>query len=318
MSTCFITQPIHPEAIRFLQEQGFHTRLASQPTMDAVIAEVGDAEAVITRDLGFSAAAVAAAPRLRIIACHGSGTNAIAVAEAARRGIYVTRAVNANSRSVAEMTVALMLAAARRVCAADAAVRNGNWGFRYEGAGIELHGKTLALVGFGAIARDVARIAGPGLGMKVQAWSPSVPDEVFVAHGVERVASLEDLLRQADVVSLHRPADASGQPVLDTHHLALLGCHAIIVNTSRGSAIDTRALRDRLVAGKLTAAALDVMPHEPPLPDEPALSSPAVILTPHMGATTQEALIRMAMMCVHQVMDCLAGKVPAHVVLPLG
>lgn len=316
MSTCFITQPIHPEAVRFLHEQGFRTRFATMPTMEAVIAEVGDAEAVITRDLGFSAEAVAAAPALRIIACHGSGTNRIAVAAAARRGIPVTRAVDANSRSVAEMTIALMLAGARRICPADAAVRQGNWGFRYEGAGTELHRKTLALVGFGAIARHVAQIAGHGLGMKVVAWSPSVPDDVFAAHDVVRVACIEDLLVQADVLSLHRPASVSGQPLLDAKHLELLPGHAIIVNTSRGSAIDTRALTEMLKAGRLGAAALDVLPQEPPLPDEAALSCPGMTLTPHMGATTEEALIRMAMMCAHQIMDCLGGRVPAHIVSP--
>lgn len=316
MTTCFITQPIHPRAVRFLHEQGVQTRFASQPTMEAVIAEVGDAEAVITRDLGFSADAIAAAPCLCIIACHGSGTNGIAVAAAARRGIPVTRAVNANSRSVAEMTIALMLAAARKICAADTAVRQGNWDFRYEGPGIELHGRTLALLGFGAIARHVAQIAGAGLGMKVMAWSPSVPEDVFAAHGAGRVEDIGDLLRQADVLSLHRPGDASGRPLLDRHNLSLLKPDTLIVNTSRGSAIDTQALRDLLVAGDLKAAALDVLPQEPPAPDEPALSAPSLILTPHIGATTEEALVRMAMMCVHQIIDCLAGRTPAHVISP--
>ncbi|WP_281799055.1 NAD(P)-dependent oxidoreductase [Komagataeibacter rhaeticus] len=316
MTTCFITQPIHPQAVQFLHEQGFETRFASRPTMEAVIAEVGDAEAVITRDLGFSAEAVAAAHGLRIIACHGSGTNRIAVAAAARRGIPVTRAVNANSRSVAEMTIALMLAAARKVCAANTAVRQGNWNFRYERPGIELHGKTLALVGFGAIARHVAQIAGAGLGMKILAWSPSVPEDIFATHGVERIGDIGDLLRQADVLSLHRPADASGQSLLDRHHLSLLGPDTIIVNTSRGSAIDTEALRDLLLAGDLRAAALDVLPQEPPAPDESALSAPSLILTPHVGATTEEALMRMAMTCAYQIIDCLAGRTPAHVISP--
>lgn len=316
MPVCFITQPIHPKAVAFLKEKGVQIRFASAPTMEATIAEVGNAEAVITRDLGFSGAALDAAPKLRIIACHGSGTNRIAVNEAAQRGILVTRAINANSRSVAEMTIALMLAGARKICAADTAVRAGNWDFRYEDPGMEVHGKTLGLVGFGAIARHVAQIARDGLGMKVMAWSPSVPHDVFVEHQVTNVSDLPDLLHEADVVSLHRPADASGKPTLTCEMLGMLKDGSVVVNTSRGSAIDTRALQDSLRRGRLGAALLDVLPQEPPESDDPLLKDRNVVLTPHIGATTEEALTRMAMTCAHQVMACLTGQSPQYVVQP--
>lgn len=312
MPICFITQPIHPMAVTFLQAQGVEVRFASAPTLEAARAEVGNADAVITRDLGFDATAIAAAPQLRIIACHGSGTNRIAVGQAAQRGIVVTRAVNANSRSVAELTIALLLAAARRICPADAAVRSGDWGFRYQAPGMEVYGKTLGLVGFGAIARHVAQIAHHGLGMRVVAWSPHVPEEVFHKHGVTRLPDLSTLLEQVDVVSLHRPVEALEPPTLTAERLALLKKGAIVLNTSRGLAIDTVALRARLEAGDLAVAALDVLPHEPPAADEPMLTAPNSLLTPHIGASTEEALQKMAMMCAQQVLDCLSGKTPEH------
>lgn len=312
MSLCFITQQIHPDAVTCLNDAGIRTRYATAPTMEAVIREVGDADAVITRDLGFSEDALEAAPNLKIISCHGSGTNRIAKAAAAARGVLVTNAPNTNSRSVAEMTIGLLLAVVRRICEADRAVREGNWEFRYTGPGLELHTRTLGLVGFGAIARHVAQIAGQGLGMKVMAWSPSVPADVFRAAGVERAESLDDLLVASDVLSLHRPAQGSGRPTIDASALSRLKQGAILINTSRGGEVDGPALAEALKAGHLGGAGLDVMSPEPPLPDDPLLGAPNVVLTPHIGATTEQALRRMAMLCASQVQDALAGRVPPH------
>lgn len=312
MSLCFITQQIHPDAETYLNNAGIRTRYATAPTLEAVIREVGDADAVITRDLGFSEEALDAAPNLKIISCHGSGTNRIAKAAAAARGVLVTNAPNTNSRSVAEMTIGLLLAVVRRICEADRAVREGNWEFRYTGKGMELHTRTLGLVGFGAIARHVAQIAGQGLGMRVMAWSPSVPADVFEAAGVIRANSLDDLLVASDVLSLHRPAQGSGRPTIDASALSRLKQGAILINTSRGGEVDGPALAEALEAGHLGGAGLDVMSPEPPLPDDPLLRAPNVVLTPHIGATTEQALRRMAMMCASQVQDALAGRVPPH------
>ncbi|MFT8990277.1 MAG: hydroxyacid dehydrogenase [Gluconobacter albidus] len=312
MSLCFITQQIHPDAVTCLNEAGITTRYATEPSMEAVIREIGDADAVITRDLGLSEEALRAAPKLKIISCHGSGTNRIAKAAAAERGVLVTNAPNTNSRSVAEMTIGLLLAVMRRLCEADRAVREGNWAFRYTNNGTELYGRTIGLVGFGAIARHVAQIAGQGLGMRVVAWSPSVPAEVFEAAGVERAQSLEDLLGVSDVLSLHRPAQGSGQPTIDAQALSRLKKGAVLINTSRGGEVDGPALVKALETGHVGGAGLDVMSPEPPLSDDPLLQAPNVVLTPHIGATTEQALRRMAMLCASQVQDALAGCVPPH------
>ncbi|AQS85821.1 MAG: NAD(P)-dependent oxidoreductase [Acetobacter aceti] len=314
MPACFITQPIAKEAVAFLRQQNVTVRFASSMTMATVIKEVGAADAVITRDLGFSAAAVAAAPALRLIACHGSGTDRIAVDAAKTRGIVVTRALGSNSRSVAELTIGLMLTVARRICEADRAVRANDWVFRYRGAGMELHGKTLGLVGFGAIAREVARIAAAGFGMNVRAWSSSVEASVFAEHGVTMMSDLPSLLRSSDVISLHRPAGRGGDvsPVISDETIRDLRSGSILLNTSRGVAVDRDALLAALQSGRLAGAGLDVLAEEPPEPDDRLLQCEGVVFTPHVGAATTDALVRTAMMCAHQVMDVFAGRIPPH------
>lgn len=312
---CFITQPVHEAAIAFLNSHGIATRYASNPDMQTVTREIGSADAVITRDLGLDRQAILAAPNLKIISCHGAGTNRIDVTTAYERSILVTNTPGANSQSVAELTVGLILASARNICQADHAVRQGNWDFRYSAQGIELHGKTLGLIGFGAIAQKVATIASKGLGMRCIAWSPSVPAAVFTEHGVEQSHNLEELLKNADVVSIHRSGKTTDKPIIEASTLALMRSHAILVNVGRGFAVDSADLAQALEDGQLHGAALDVLQQEPPPRDAPLLRAPSLIVTPHLGGTTQEALQRLALICAHQVWDVLTGKKPEHLVL---
>ena len=152
--------------------------------------------------------------------------------------------------------------------------------------------------------------------MRVLAYSPSVPNEVFTSHDVMRRTDIHAMLGEADVVSLHRPSNARDPFVMDTQAFAMLRPGAILVNTSRGGAVDRAALIAALEEGRLAGAALDVLPEEPPAPDDPLLRAPNLILAPHLGAATEEALRRMAMMCARQVLDVLAGRDPAHIVRP--
>lgn len=313
---CFITQPVHEAAIAFLNSHGVKTRYATKPDMQTVVQEIGTADAVITRDLGFDKQAIQAAPNLKIICCHGAGTNRIDVDAAYERGVLVTNTPGANSQSVAELTVGLMLASARRICEADHAVREDRWSFRYAAQGLELHGKTLGLIGFGAIAQKVATIAGKGLGMRLISWSPSVPAAVFAEYGVEQTLYLEELLENADVVSVHRSGKPTDNPLIQASTLALMRPHAILINVGRGFAVDSDDVAYALQEKRLHGAALDVFQQEPPPADTPLLQAPSLILTPHLGGTTQEALQRLALICAHQVLDALLGKKPDHLLLP--
>jgi D-3-phosphoglycerate dehydrogenase len=312
---CFITQPVHEAAITFLNNHGIATRYASRPDMRTVIEEIGSADAVITRDLGLDRQAILAAPNLKIISCHGAGTNRIDVPTACERNILVTNTPGANSQSVAELTVGLMLASARNICEANQAVREGNWGFRYSAHGMELHGKTLGLIGFGIIAQKVATIAGRGLGMRCIAWSPSVPASIFTEHDVEQVHHLEDLLKNADVVSNHRSGKATDTPIINASTLALMHPDAILINVGRGFSVESTDLAHALEEGRLHGAALDVFQQEPPSATSPLLKAPSLIVTPHLGGTTQEALRQLALICAHQVRDALTGTQPEHIVL---
>ncbi|NIE79501.1 hydroxyacid dehydrogenase [Asaia sp. As-1742] len=309
---CFLTQPVHPVALTYLKDHGISTRFATRLDAETVEKEIGDADAVITRDFGLHRAAIDAAPQLRIIACHGAGTNRIDMAAARERGIIVTNTPGTNSQSVAELTIGLILASARQIVAADSAVREGDWAYRYRCNGMELHGKTLGLIGFGAIARKVSSIARLGLGMNVSSWSPSVPPALMLEHQVVCHSTLESLLATSDVISIHRAGTNHNTPLLDAQMLGAMRPGAFLVNVARGSVIDQNALLAALECGKIAGAALDVLASEPPPADDPLLNARAVTLTPHLGGTTEEALQRMALKCAMQVRDALDGSAPEH------
>lgn len=314
MRHCFVTQPIHPDGVARLERAGIGVRFASAADMATVGREIGDAVAVITRDLGIDAAAIRAAPRLRLIACHGVGTNRIDLAQAARCGVVVTNTPGTNVQSVAEHAIGLMLALARRVTEADRAVRAGDWGFRYASGFAELRGRRLGLAGFGAIAQAVARIAEAGFGMEVAVWSPRTPAALVEAASVRPSGSLRELLATSDVVSLHRPLRDDAVHMIDDEALAAIRRGALLINTGRGGLVDIAALRRALEDGRVAAAALDVFANEPPAADDPVMRLPRTILTPHLGGATQDALRATALLCADQVIAALSGATPMHIV----
>jgi D-3-phosphoglycerate dehydrogenase / 2-oxoglutarate reductase len=312
MTTCFIVQPIHADGIACLRDAGIAVRFASATDMTLVAAEIGDAVAVITRDAGLDARAMAAAPGLRIVAGHGVGTNRIDLPQAERRGIMVVNTPDTNIRSVAEYTIGLMFAVARRITEADRAVRTGDWGFRYQGRMVELHGMSLGLVGFGQIARLVASMARAALDMKVVVWSPSVPDDIIRMAGARRADTLHDLLAMSDVVSVHRPLRPDTVNTIDDAALRAIRPGAMLINTGRGGLVDIQALDRALRDGRVRGAALDVFANEPPAPDDPVMAMPRVVLSPHIAGATEDAMRATAVLCATQIIDGLNGRTPAH------
>jgi D-3-phosphoglycerate dehydrogenase / 2-oxoglutarate reductase len=261
-------------------------------------------DAVLSRFVPISAAAMASCPSLRVISRAAAGHDIIDVPAATARGIAVLTASGANAQSVAEFTIGLILACARDIPRHDTTTRGGGW--ERSRLGLELHGRCLGLVGYGRIARGVARIA-LALGMRVAAWTPRIMKAGDIAP-VEAVADLHDLLRRADVLSLHAPLTAGTAGLIGAAELALLGPEAILVNTARGGQVDEAALAGALRAGRLRAAAIDVRPAEPP-PAQTVLSDvPNLILTPHMGAATTVARAATARMAAAQLLDVLAGR----------
>ena len=316
MPDCLIIQPIHPAGLDRLREGGITPRMASAPDMATVAREIAGCVAVITRNAGIDARALDAATALRVIANHGVGTNEIDLARAAELGIPTIFTPTANARSVAEHAIALMLALARRVGEADAAVRGQDWGWRYSARMLELHGRTLGLVGFGTIGRMVAGIARHGFGMKVLVHSPAAPDAILAEAGAQRAESLHALLAAADIVSLHRPLRADTLHCIDAGALAVMKPTALLVNTARGDLVDGAALAAALREGRIAGAALDVFGTEPPPPSDPLLAAPNTILAPHVGGVTEQAMRETALQCAAQILDVLAGRRPPHLVQP--
>ncbi len=303
MPLCLILQPVHAVAAETLAAAG----------LDVVAGpEAPDAVAVITRNAPVDAAFLDRHPALKVIAKHGAGLDNIDVAEARRRGIAVVFTPGANAHAVAEHALALILALAKRLRPADRAVRGDDFAYKFRARFDELSGLRLGIVGLGDSGRRLAHMAGTGLGMRVAAYSPSVPQDLFEALAVERADTLTALLKTSDVVSLHVPARPGARGMIGAAELAVLPPGALLVSVGRGGVVDEAALADAVAAGRLGGAALDVFDTEPPLPDNPLFGLDNVILTPHVAGNTEAALRRMASGVATQIIDVLAGRPAAH------
>jgi D-3-phosphoglycerate dehydrogenase len=259
---------------------------------------------IVSRFIPISAAAMALCPTLRVISRAAVGVDAIDLDAATARGIPVLAAAGANAQSVAEFTIGLMLAAARDIPRHDAATQKGGWD---KGRlGVEMHGRTLGLVGYGDIARRVAPVA-RALGMTVLAWTPRLHLAGDIAP-VERATDLPDLLLRSDVVSLHAPLTARNRGMIGAAELALIGPEGILVNTARGGLVDEPALAAALREGRLRAAALDVRPVEPPPAETVLTGVPNLVMAPHMGSATAASRDRTARMAATQLLDVLLGR----------
>ena len=316
MSLCLVVQPIHSAGLERLRAAGIETRLASRADMETVCAEIVEANAVITRSAGLSAAAMDHAPRLRMVVSHGIGVDAIALDHAEVLGIAVANTPDANRDSVAEHTIALMLAVAKRVPAADAATRRADFDFKYHASLTDISGKVLGVVGYGGIGRRVAAIARAGFGMEVVVHSTSADPAELRACGYRSSGSLEVLLEEADFVTLHRTLRKETRRLISARELELMKPGAILINTARGRLVDEAALVAALSRGELGGAALDVYESEEMTLDHPLLSLPNVVLTPHSAGSSEEALLRTAEQAAERVMAALAGERPENLINP--
>ena len=269
----------------------------------AMIAAVRDADAVLARLGQITAGVIAAAPRLRIVACHGSGVDCVDMDAATAHGVVVTNAGPANAASVAEYTFALLLSLLRRVPQADRGMRGGGWS-RAPQIGAVLEGKTLGVVGFGQIGQRVVRIA-QGFGMVVLVADP----RALMPDGVTRVP-LGQVLTKADIVSIHARLTPDTVALVDPWAMR---SGSILVNTARGEIVREDALIAALRAGHLAGAALDTYAVEPLAADSPLRAMENVVLSPHVSAQTREAMAAMGRTAAAAILDVLAGRRPRFV-----
>jgi phosphoglycerate dehydrogenase-like enzyme len=297
---------------RALAREGLDVRLA--PKLGArspleVRALVQNAVGAIVSTDPFDAGVLASSPALRVIARVGVGIDSIDLDAATAHGVAVTVTPGVNEATVADHTIALMLAALRRICEQDAAVRRGEWNRTGEHAAWLLSGGTVGLVGFGHIGRIVAERL-RGFDVRVVVNDPIEPRDA----GVETMG-LDALLASSDVVSLHVPLLPSTRGLIGAREMALMSPRAILVNTARGPIVDEDALADALESGRLRAAALDVFADEPPMGSR-LLGLRNVVLSPHSAGLSTTSVRDMTRRATASVIDVLRGRAPAHLANP--
>jgi D-3-phosphoglycerate dehydrogenase len=253
---------------------------------------------------------LAAAKRLRVIGRAGTGVDNIDLAAATRRGVVVMNAPGGNSVSVAEHTVALLLALARQVADASQSTRAGKWEKKKYAAGRELAGKTLGVVGTGNIGALVVQRA-KAFGMKVIAYDPFLSEEAAGKLGVELVP-LPDIFRRSDAITLHVPLTEQTKNMVGGAQIAQMKPGALLVNCARGGLVDEEALAQALKAGKLGGAALDVFETEPLPPSSPLCRFPNVVLTPHIGGLHPHYLDRATSLFIVNLNRYLKGEPLLH------
>lgn len=292
-------------AFRVLEERAEVDCHASLPDSTATLLErIAGAESVINirSSVEFGPDVFEACPRLRVLSLWGTGTDHVDLAAAAERGVIVTNTPGVSAAAMAEHSLALMLAVARDIPRIDAKTRKGAWP---RGFVRQLHGKTLGVVGLGAIGQQTARIAG-GIGMEVVAWTRTPDDKPLQDLGV-RLVSLPELYRMSDVVSLHVRLTPETAGMVGRRELRWMKSTAILVNTSRGAVVDEGALVEALTEGGIQGAGLDVFATEPLPRRHPLASLPNVVMTPHSGGVTAEALEAGLRLAVDNVFSALAG-----------
>jgi D-3-phosphoglycerate dehydrogenase / 2-oxoglutarate reductase len=306
---------IHDAGKALLREApGVTVEFVDDGAASAYVPHITAADALLVRTQPVTRAVLAQAPNLKIVSRHGVGYDAVEMPALNERKIPCVIVGDVNSRAVAEHTLMLILAVARKTIAHDVATRSGPWELRNAFAMTELDGKTLVLIGFGRIGRRVAHLT-QAFGMTVLAHDPFVPAEAFAAAGVQRADTIAEALPRADVLSVHMPAPQGGGTLLGAAELARMKPTAMIINTARGGLVEEAALDAALRAGKLQGAGLDVLVEEPPKPDHPLLSNPRVTLSPHAAGLTEECAKRMALSSAQNILDFFAGSLdPALVV----
>ncbi|WP_312463051.1 NAD(P)-dependent oxidoreductase [Comamonas sp.] len=276
------------------------------PTEDDLVAlaRQHDPVAIIVRYGKVGAAVMDAAPSLKVISKHGSGTDTIDKVAAKARGIEVVAAVGANAAAVAEQALALLLACAKSVVALDARMHAGHWD-KATHKSLELGGRTVGLVGLGAIGLRFAKMA-DALGMRVIGFDPFAKNLPAYVQSVD----LETIWREADAISLHCPLTDENRGMLNASTLAQCKRGVIVVNTARGGLIDEAALLDAVRAGQVMAAGLDSFAVEPMAAGHPFQREPRFILSPHIGGVTSDAYVNMGVGAAQNLLAVLA-KAPA-------
>ena len=305
MPRILVSDPIDPQGIEMLRAVGdVDVKLGLDPK--DLLAIIGEYDALVVRsETKATAEVIEASHKLQVIGRAGVGVDNIDLEAATQKGIAVVNAPTGNTVAAAEHTIALMMALARNIPQANESLRRGEWR-RSAFMGIEVRNKVLGIIGLGKVGTEVARRAG-GLQMQVHAYDPFVSPEQARLLGIELVG-LDQIFRNSDFICLHTPLTEATRGLVNDEKIALMKPTARILNAARGELVDEAALFRAVEEGRIAGAALDVFSQEPLPKDNPLLKNSKIIVTPHLGASTEEAQAEVAKEVAEQVISVLQGQ----------
>ena len=296
-----ITDGVDPQCGQILSQNGFDVTEIPKISKEELKTIIGGFEKLIVRSATkVTAEVIECGTNLKLIGRAGAGVDNIDIEAATRNGIIVMNTPGGNTVSAAEHTCAMILSAARRIPQATADLKKGNWN-KKKFTGVELEGKTLSIIGLGKIGREVASRM-QAFGMNTIAYDPMIPDEFATHLNIELLPLHENFMR-ADVITIHSSLNESTRNLVSKDTLDLMKPGVIIVNCARGGIINEADLAEAIESGKVAAAALDVFEAEPVNPDNPLLKLDAVIATPHIAASTNEAQVKVAIQIAEQIVE---------------
>ena len=306
-----ITEPIHEVGLNILKKETEIIQLSQDSGIKELLKNASIVDAIITRGPLEITEEVLKSPRLKVVGLHGIGYDHIDVKAAQEIGKIVFNTPDALTVSVAEMTIALMLSLIRRIVASDKAVRRDEWSRKYSDlVGTELMGKKIGIIGMGRIGETlIKRMQCFDVSVKYYdiIRKPSLEKEFMIEY-----SSIDEIVEESDIITLHIPATPETRHLIDRERLGKMKPGVYIINTARGSVIEEDALVEALESGKVAGAAFDVFQKEPITIDHPLAKMDNVILTPHIGASTAEAMIRMATQVSEEVIKTLKGEEPSN------
>ncbi len=293
---------------------GAELRMASEPTLEGILAVAADADALLVTYAKITAEVIAGLKNCKVIGRFGIGVDNIDLDAAAAAGITVTYAPVYCLDEVSDHAMALLLSLARKIPYSNKLVSSGRWEMPAVVPISRLRGNKLGLVGLGNIPQTIVPKA-QAFGLEILAADPYAPDEVFERLNVTRV-DFEELLRTSDYISVHAPLTPETEKMFNAEAFATMKNNALLINTARGPLVDTDALADALEAGQIGGAALDVLPVEPPPADSRLVGRDDVILTPHTGFYSEDALLDLQKTVATDVATVIQGGAPKYPVKP--
>jgi len=325
MYKILVVEHIH-EAGEAMMAQKAELVFPKPQNIEGILAAIGDCNALVVRNTLITRQIMEAAPKLAVIGRHGVGYDTVDIRAAADLGIPVVYTPAANTESVAELSIGFILALGRKIVVANAAMQSEEllsdtvtMAIMARQRGLitfDLWGKTLGVIGVGRIGSSVSKKMIAAFNMRVLGYDPYVDESTISGYGVQKTASLTEMLPQCDFVVVHCSGGAGTRHLINDKALGLMKPTAYLVNTARGTIVDEKALLEALQNKQIAGAALDVFDPEPPRPGNPLLHLENVIVTSHLGAMTEESLYNMATMVAQGVLDVLEGRQPQYPVNP--